>query len=142
MWSTMLLVISVSELWWARSVGEFDGPFGWVLNSNYASFCANKFDLLKKQGETSFFCLALWIVGYDCFECFKNLFIYSQPNIVCSISLEKNAVPKGIEILISFSRSYPLSIVLVRVGDGPWEDMKNFGDELHARECHNFKVLQ
>ena len=47
----------------------------------------------KKKGETFlFFCLALWIVGYDCFECFKNLFIYSQPNIVCSISLEKNAV--------------------------------------------------
>ncbi|KAK7835817.1 e3 ubiquitin-protein ligase rglg4 [Quercus suber] len=38
-------------------------------------------------------------------------------------------------------RSYPLSIVVVRVGDGPWEDMKNFGDELRARECHNFKMV-
>ncbi|KAM4080288.1 hypothetical protein ACJW30_11G003700 [Castanea mollissima] len=39
------------------------------------------------------------------------------------------------------ARSYPLSIVVVRVGDGPWEDMKNFGDELCARECHNFKMV-
>nr|POE82180.1 e3 ubiquitin-protein ligase rglg4 [Quercus suber] len=38
-------------------------------------------------------------------------------------------------------RSYPLSIVVVRVGDGPWEDMKKFGDELRARECHNFKTV-
>ena len=43
-------------------------------------------------------------------------------------------------LLILLSRRYPLSIVLVRVGDGPWEDMKSFG--LGARECHNFNVLQ
>nr|XP_023888295.1 E3 ubiquitin-protein ligase RGLG4-like [Quercus suber]POE66392.1 e3 ubiquitin-protein ligase rglg4 [Quercus suber] len=39
------------------------------------------------------------------------------------------------------ARSYPLSIVVVRVGDGPWENMKNFGDKLRARECHNFKMV-
>ncbi|XP_075644353.1 E3 ubiquitin-protein ligase RGLG4-like [Castanea sativa] len=43
--------------------------------------------------------------------------------------------------LIVNARSYLLSIVLVRVGDGPWEDMKNFGDELHARKCQNFQMV-
>ncbi|KAL0009580.1 hypothetical protein SO802_011082 [Lithocarpus litseifolius] len=36
---------------------------------------------------------------------------------------------------------YPLSIFLVRVGDGPWEDMKNFADELRARKCQNFQMV-
>uniref|UniRef100_A0A7N2LM10 Copine C-terminal domain-containing protein n=1 Tax=Quercus lobata TaxID=97700 RepID=A0A7N2LM10_QUELO len=42
---------------------------------------------------------------------------------------------------VSTRWSYPLSIVLVRVRDGPWEDMKNFGDELHARKCQNFQMV-
>ncbi|KAK4595094.1 hypothetical protein RGQ29_018737 [Quercus rubra] len=56
---------------------------------------------------------------------------------------DKELSPQEEETLKSIvnARSYPLSIVVVRVGDGPWEDMKNFGDELRARECHNFKMV-
>ncbi|XP_075644351.1 E3 ubiquitin-protein ligase RGLG4-like [Castanea sativa] len=56
---------------------------------------------------------------------------------------DKDLSPQEEETLKSIvnARSYPLSIVVVRVGDGPWEDMKNFGDELRARECHNFKMV-
>ncbi|KAF3972096.1 hypothetical protein CMV_004374 [Castanea mollissima] len=106
---------------------DFTKSNEWTGPTSYAPVIEAAIDTVEKSGGQ-----------------YHVLLIISDGQVTrSSDTSDKDLGPQEEETLKSIvnARSYPLSIVLVRVGDGPWEDMKNFGDELHARECHNFKMV-
>ncbi|CAL5402476.1 unnamed protein product [Camellia sinensis] len=69
-------------------------------------------------------------------SCYKQI----VPNLRLSDIVEKSGGQYHVLVIIA-DANYPLSIVLVGVGDGPWEDMKKFDDKVPDREFDNFQFV-
>ncbi|KAJ6792711.1 E3 ubiquitin-protein ligase RGLG4-like isoform X3 [Iris pallida] len=71
------------------------------------------------------------------------LVIIADGQVTRSVDTDTEALSPQEEKTINsivMASSYPLSIVLVGVGDGPWEDMQKFDDKLPARDFDNFQA--
>ncbi|KAG4189584.1 hypothetical protein ERO13_A08G231500v2 [Gossypium hirsutum] len=75
---------------------------------------------------------------------FHVLVIIADGQVTRSVNTSDNELSpqeeKTINSIVNAS-SHPLSIVLVGVGDGPWEDMKKFDDKIPARDFDNFQFV-
>ncbi|XP_010092471.2 E3 ubiquitin-protein ligase RGLG4 [Morus notabilis] len=72
------------------------------------------------------------------------LVIIADGQVTRSVNTRENELsPQEKETIraIVDASSYPLSIILVGVGDGPWEDMRNFDDKIPARDFDNFQFV-
>ncbi|XP_061336902.1 E3 ubiquitin-protein ligase RGLG4-like isoform X3 [Gastrolobium bilobum] len=75
---------------------------------------------------------------------FHVLVLIADGQVTRSVNTEDGELSpqeeKTIKAIVDAS-AYPLAIVLVGVGDGPWEDMKKFDDKLPARDFDNFQFV-
>ncbi|KAI8018051.1 E3 ubiquitin-protein ligase RGLG5 [Camellia lanceoleosa] len=68
------------------------------------------------------------------------------PSLLLNVTGEVDAWGKSPQIketidAIVKARKYPLSIIVVGVGDGPWDMMKNFLNDYNVRESYKFQFV-
>ncbi|MCL7040129.1 hypothetical protein MKW94_024044, partial [Papaver nudicaule] len=72
------------------------------------------------------------------------LLIIADGQVTRSVDTERGHLSpqeqRTVDAIVKASE-YPLSIVLVGVGDGPWEMMKEFDDNIPARAFDNFQFV-
>ncbi|KAF3438665.1 hypothetical protein FNV43_RR21429 [Rhamnella rubrinervis] len=100
---------------------------------------------LKLAGPTSFapiIEMAITIVEQSNGQ-YHVLVIIADGQVTRSIDTERGQLSpqekKTVEAIVKAS-DYPLSIIVVGVGDGPWDMMKEFDDNIPARAFDNFQA--
>ncbi|KAK7302164.1 hypothetical protein RJT34_13045 [Clitoria ternatea] len=101
---------------------------------------------LKLAGPTSFapvIEMAITIVEQSGGQ-YHVLLIIADGQVTRSVDTERGQLSaqekKTVEAIVKASQ-YPLSIILVGVGDGPWDMMKEFDDNIPARAFDNFQFV-
>ncbi|XP_060673785.1 E3 ubiquitin-protein ligase RGLG4 isoform X2 [Ziziphus jujuba] len=75
---------------------------------------------------------------------FHVLVIIADGQVTRSVNTSDKALSEQEEISIAsilYASSYPLSIIVVGVGDGPWDDIKKFVGKIPAREFDLFQFI-
>ncbi|KHG28565.1 E3 ubiquitin-protein ligase RGLG2 [Gossypium arboreum] len=100
---------------------------------------------LKLAGPTSFapiIEMAITIVEQSGGQ-YHVLLIIADGQVTRSVDTERGQLSpqekKTVEAIVKASE-YPLSIILVGVGDGPWDMMREFDDNIPARAFDNFQA--
>ncbi|MBA0718392.1 hypothetical protein Golax_006143 [Gossypium laxum] len=100
---------------------------------------------LKLAGPTSFASIiemAITIVEQSGGQ-YHVLLIIADGQVTRSVDTERGQLSpqetKTVEAIVKASE-YPLSIILVGVGDGPWDMMREFDDNIPARAFDNFQA--
>ncbi|KAJ7945788.1 E3 ubiquitin-protein ligase RGLG2-like [Quillaja saponaria] len=101
---------------------------------------------LKLAGPTSFapvIEMAITIVEQSGGQ-YHVLLIIADGQVTRSVDTERGQLSsqekKTVDTIVKASE-YPLSIILVGVGDGPWDMMKEFDDNIPARAFDNFQFV-
>ncbi|KAL3813835.1 hypothetical protein ACJIZ3_015103 [Penstemon smallii] len=101
---------------------------------------------LKLAGPTSFapiIEMAMTVVEQSGGQ-YHVLVIIADGQVTRSVDTEHGQLSpqeqKTVQAIVEASK-FPLSIVLVGVGDGPWDTMKEFDDNIPAREFDNFQFV-
>jgi E3 ubiquitin-protein ligase RGLG len=101
---------------------------------------------LRLAGPTSFspiIEMAITIVEQSGGQ-YHVLVIIADGQVTRSVDTERGQLSpqerKTVEAIVKASE-YPLSIILVGVGDGPWDMMKEFDDNIPARAFDNFQFV-
>ncbi|KAF3444546.1 hypothetical protein FNV43_RR14238 [Rhamnella rubrinervis] len=101
---------------------------------------------LKLAGPTSFapvIEMAMTIVEQSAGQ-YHVLVIIADGQVTRSVDTERGRLSpqeqKTIDAIVKAS-NFPLSIILVGVGDGPWDMMKEFDDNIPARAFDNFQFV-
>ncbi|KAI5562796.1 hypothetical protein BDE02_15G074400 [Populus trichocarpa] len=101
---------------------------------------------LRLAGPTSFapiIEMAITIVEQSGGQ-YHVLLIIADGQVTRSVDTERGQLSpqeKGTVEAIVKASEYPLSIILVGVGDGPWDMMKEFDDNIPARAFDNFQFV-
>ncbi|RHN74389.1 putative transcription factor C2H2 family [Medicago truncatula] len=72
---------------------------------------------------------------------FHVLVIIADGQVTKGVDNEVSPQEKKTIKAIADASKYPLAIVLVGVGDGPWEDMEKFDDKIPSRDFDNFQFV-
>ncbi|XP_028772442.1 E3 ubiquitin-protein ligase RGLG2-like [Neltuma alba] len=101
---------------------------------------------LRLAGPTSFapvIEMAMTIVEQSGGQ-YHVLVIIADGQVTRSVDLEQGKLSpqeqKTVDAIVEASK-FPLSIILVGVGDGPWDMMKEFDDNIPARAFDNFQFV-